>query len=746
MVENNIEIVKRQLWAIADSLRSHLDSYKITEVILLFILIRRMEGIFSPVHAKVQKVYNELKDELDHNDMDIRIREVIGGLKFYTTSEDTMKSLLEKGYLDSVAGFEHYFRTFNKESITALEEFGAYSILTELAYKSVLTYAAQCFCDIDLGTSVDDNEFKELINGQLRKIEEYSRNGEHYTTYDFSRLMFSLATNGKNIEQPVTIYDPACGSAKLLRDATIFARSAEIYGQELMSSHVGLANLIANGMQELNQHIVSGDTLLEDKFEDMSFDFIISELPVNMPWREDIAWMSRGRFNALPPKDDSTLLFVQHIVNKMKANGRAVFTCLPKVFMASDRGSDAIRFWLLEEDVLDAILIMPGGVVKNLAIPYCICILDKNKPEDRKGKVQIIDCNKVFTRKQGGQVILDGLALQSLWESYASKDSLMDKDAFIGYQLDVNQPLRNEDGSIKLKNGEKVADKKKTLTVNIPSTEKDIIGYVRNNYLNHADPDAWVNVSTLQRYCSIDLQKLTAKETETISLANIEADANKMKRQMEQLLEDIFDNDEICGMASEPMHHMKKASMLNALVNVVRQTNRIKKAVMLTEGEYPVLSVDFLRDADDTDNLLFPENPRDFTLVEDSDTLIIMSGANAGEILRGKKGCLAGTLAKFECISSSIRPDYLYFLLKTKEPEIRNMAKGVTLKSINLKDLSSISVQIPSLEEQQKVVATLSAKIASIDQLMPMLGGKAKKTMQDYRQALIMDAVLGKKS
>lgn len=743
MIENNIDIVKRQLWAIADSLRSHFDSYKITDVILLFILIRRMECIFAPVQNKVQKVYNEFKDELDYNDMDFRIHKVIGGLKFYTTSDDTVQSLLEKGYLDSVAGFEHYFRTFNKETITALEEYGAYSILSELAYKSALTYVAQCFCDIDLGSSVDDNEFKELINEQLRKIEGYSRNGEHYTTYDFSRLMFFLATNGKNIEQPVTIYDPACGSAKLLRDATIFARPAEIYGQEIMSSYVGLANLIANGMQGLNQHIVSGDTLLEDKFEGMSFDFVISELPINMPWREDISWMSRGRFNALPPKDDSTLLFVQHIVNKMNANGRAVFTCLPKVFIASDRGSEAIRTWLLENDILETILIMPAGVITNFTSQFCICILDKNKAENRKGKVQIIDCNKILTRKQGGKVLLDGLALQPLWEAYTNKDFLMEKDAFIGYQLDVNQPLRNEDGSLKLKNGEKVADKKKTLTVNIPATEKDIIGYVRNNYLKHADPDAWVNVSTLQRYCSIDLLKLTASETETISLASIEADASKMKRQMEQLLEDIFDDDEVSGMASEPMPMMKNTSMLNALVNVVRQTNRIKKAVMHTEGEYPVLSVDYLRDTDSSDGLLFPVNPKDYVLVEDYDTLIIMSGANAGEVLRGKKGCLSGTLAKLECISNSILHEYLYFLLKAKETEIRSMAKGVCQKSITLKDLSSISVKLPSLEEQQKVVDALSAKIASIDKLLPMLGGKARKTMQDYRQALIMDAVLG---
>lgn len=187
----------------------------------------------------------------------------------------------------------------------------------------------------------------------------------------------------------------------------------------------------------------------------------------------------------------------------------------------------------------------------------------------------------------------------------------------------------------------------------------------------------------------------------------------------------------------------KNTCMLNALVNVVRQTNRIKKAVMITEGEYPVLSVDYLRGTDDKDNLLFPENPKSYALVEDYDTLIIMSGANAGEVLRGRKGCLAGTLGKFECISNSIRSEYLYFLLKAKEPEIRNMAKGVGQKSINMKDLSSISVQIPSLEEQKKVVGALSAKIASIDKLLPMLGGKAKKTMQDYRQALIMDAVLG---
>lgn len=749
MKENNIDILKKQLNPVKAAIFENglFSDSTMIDTILLFIFLRRMECLFAPIRDKVLKAYNDMNEELPEDELDEELRKIAAPLKFYSTSDDTMEDLLKKGYLDSVAGFEHYFKTFDKKTLEQLENFGAYTILGQLTYSKIQVYVTNIFCSMDFGADVSDDEFQNLINELLR--ERVGRYSDQYASWEFSNIMYQLLVGGDTTATNPTIYDPVCGSCKLLRDiASKFKDSNSItrnFGQDINVYAVATANLIANGLKNFDQCLTNGDVFMIDKFANEKFDYVIADLPFNMSWNPEISFIGDRRFRTYPSKDDATLLFVQHIVSKMKDNGKAVFTCLPKVFTASDSGSDAIRTWLLEEDIIEAMVLLPSGIIERTNIPFCICVLNKNKKTDRKGKIQIIDCNKLWSTKKNGKVLIDEVALHHLNDTYLNKEGVIDKDSFFCYKLDVCQPMRYANGKIQLKDGEKVADKKKTLSVTIPASEQDIVWYVQKNYLNHADPESWVDATTIKKFCSIDLKKLTLEEEELTSFIEIQSDANKIKSQIEHLLDDIFTYESRNEKQSEPVQMHKETCMLNALVTISRSRKQKKDEKMFSEGEYPILYVDNLRNVDNNDNLLYPENPYSYTLVSEEDTLIIMSGGNAGEVIKGRKGCLSANLAKINVISDSILPSYLYYMLKAKETEFRSMAKGAERKCMSTRDIYSLSVNIPSISEQQRIVDTLSAKMASIDKLLPMLGGKAKKTIQDYRQALIIDAVRGEK-
>ena len=128
-------------------------------------------------------------------------------------------------------------------------------------------------------------------------------------------------------------------------------------------------------------------------------------------------------------------------------------------------------------------------------------------------------------------------------------------------------------------------------------------------------------------------------------------------------------------------------------------------------------------------------------VVKDGDILIMMDGDNAGEVFRGKQGCLSRTMAKLEVNTSVFYQEYLYYLLKAKEPELKLRTRGDFIKHLSMSDLRSLQIVMPSITLQITTARALNPKIEAIDKLLPLLGGDARATLVEYRQALIQDAI-----
>lgn len=121
--------------------------------------------------------------------------------------------------------------------------------------------------------------------------------------------------------------------------------------------------------------------------------------------------------------------------------------------------------------------------------------------------------------------------------------------------------------------------------------------------------------------------------------------------------------------------------------------------------------------------------------------MVLLDGDNAGEVFYGKKGYMSRTMAKVDLDTNLFNPEYFYYLIKSVEPELRNMAKGNAIKHLTISDLRSVQLTIPSLVEQITVVRYLNPRIKALNKLIPLLGGEARETLLNYRQALITEAI-----
>ena len=368
--------------------------------------------------------------------------------------------------------------------------------------------------------------YEELI----RKFSEVSNEtaGEHFSPRDGLRLAAELLVVGEmdDLTQPnriVKVCDPCAGTGGAL---TVFADSvAEInpqatvvtYAQEINPESYAIckSDTILKGGNIANVHL--GDTLADDQMPGETFGYQISNPPYGVDWKKSQAAVKKeheelgfaGRFGAgLPRISDGQLLFVQRMVAKMRpadeGGGRiAVFLNGSPLFTgAAGSGESEVRRYLLEHDLVDAIVSMPNDFFFNTGIATYIWVLDNVKEPRRRGKVQLINANGIYSkmRKSLGskrnefsdEQIEQIMGLYRAFEDADPKLSkVFDNDDFGYVTVDMRRPQLDEDGNpVKTARGKLVANKELNDTENIPLTES-VDQYMAREVLPYA-PDAWI--------------------------------------------------------------------------------------------------------------------------------------------------------------------------------------------------------------------------------------------------------------
>lgn len=527
----NIQEKANLIWAIADKLVGTYKPHEYGNVILPMCVIKR----FSDTLAGTKERVIAKNKELDSKNIQVKdgFLRAAAGYDFYNVSPFTFEGLLSDA--ENIAdNFRSYLNHFSVNVIDVIEKFEFDKEITKLSNNGILYNVISEFCSKKAYMGADEISavdmgyiFEELVRKFSESYDEHA--GAHFTARDIIYLMAEvLVAPQKNDLQEegitATMYDMAMGTSQMLDclSEKLLQIDAEAqlteFGQELNEQTYAIAKanmLIKGGDADNMKH---GNTLSDDKFEGYKFDYIISNPPFGIEWKNEKAAVEAehkrgemGRFGAgLPAVGDSQQLFMLNGVAKLKETGRMAIIQNGSPLFKGDAGSGEsnIRGYLLENDWLEAIIQIPNDMFYNTGIATYIWIVSKDKSAERAGKVQLIDASKccVKRRKPLGNkrnefteecINLISKAYSNFTEGVYEEDALVveskikSNDDFKYTKIVVEQPLCDEEGKPILKKGKPTADSSKRDTESIPWTEK-IESYMAKNVYPYA-PDAWID-------------------------------------------------------------------------------------------------------------------------------------------------------------------------------------------------------------------------------------------------------------
>ncbi|MEI7526291.1 MAG: class I SAM-dependent DNA methyltransferase [Mariniphaga sp.] len=403
------------IWNTAnDVLRDIFQRTEYPDIIYPMVLIRRIEGVMI---AKTEELKKRLEVQLAKVDAasqtQILNSKVLQEIKFNNTSEFTLQKVADEGESSIKNNLISYLNGYTDNIKIIIDRSGIRSHINKLAEEKILFMLIKDFAQIDLSPAKVNNikmgyVFEELV----RKFSEANNAeaGEHYTpreVIDLMTYMLDMDEKAINDGQLITIYDPACGSGGMLSAAKEFIeekinKNAKVvlYGQEVNDKTwaVAQADLLLKGE---TAYITKGDTLYEDGAIGEQFDFMLSNPPYGKSWKKiqkKVMAHSNGRFEIGQPRSsDGQLLFTLHMISKMKPvelGGSAiaiVHNGSPLFSGDASSGESEIRKYVVETDLLETIVALPTELFYNTGIATYIWLIRNNKPEKRKGKVQLIN-------------------------------------------------------------------------------------------------------------------------------------------------------------------------------------------------------------------------------------------------------------------------------------------------------------------------------------------------------------------
>lgn len=464
------------VWSIANSLRGAYTSDKYKDVIIPMVIIRRFECALEVTKDAVVAKYKQ------NPNLPAALLCQVSKYPFYNTSEFTLKRLLDDS--DNIAAnLKSYIEGFSANIQLILEKLLKFSTQIDKMEKSNRLYSVvKKFSELDLyPTHVDSMKMGYIFEDIIRRFSENAEAGDHYTPREVIRLMVNvLLAEGCNDlltdeGKIATVLDAACGSGGMLSTTYDFLRrknpyvDVRLFGQEINpeSYAICLADMLIKGQDVKN---IMGDeeanTLKTDCFPDQKMRLVIMNPPFGTPWggkdapegqekkvREENK--NGGRFeHGLPGTGDAQLLFMQHAINKLdEKNGRAAIITngSPLFSGGTTSGESQIRRWMLEEDLIEAIIALPTQLFYNTDIGIYIFILSRDKRPDRRGKVQLINAVDMWKplRKSLGKKRreIDRDSMVKITELYSNFEEnqhckIFPNEEFMYKEYAVYQPLQ----------------------------------------------------------------------------------------------------------------------------------------------------------------------------------------------------------------------------------------------------------------------------------------------------------------
>lgn len=411
------------IWSLADLLRGDFKQSQYGRIILPFTLLRRLEGVLEDskeaVLAERERIQSmELSEEAEEK----LLLRATGGLSFYNVSKMDLGKLGESGIKDNL---ESYIQGFSRDAREIFEYFNFGEFIGQLADANLLYKIVQKVRTTDLSPGeISNHEMGLVFEELIRRFAESSNEtaGEHFTPRDIVRLTTALVfmEDDEALTKPGiirTIYDPTAGTGGFLSSGMEYVHElnpqavTRAFGQELNPESYAIckADMLIKGQDVSN--IKLGNTLSLDQLYADKFDYMLSNPPFGVDWKKiekeikDEATIKGydGRFGpGLPRVSDGSLLFLLHLISKLRdaseggarigiiLNGSPLFTG------GAGSGESEIRRYILESDLLEAIVALPTDMFYNTGIATYIWVLSNKKSAERKGKVQLINAINLY--------------------------------------------------------------------------------------------------------------------------------------------------------------------------------------------------------------------------------------------------------------------------------------------------------------------------------------------------------------
>jgi len=546
------------IWQVANLLRGDYKQSDYGKVILPLTVLRRLDCVLKPTKEKVLEYLPKIQDKSD-SAKDLILNNVAGH-NFHNRSKYDFEKL--KAEPDKIAAnLRNYINGFSASAREIIEYFNFDDQIERMddPKADILFQVVTKFSNIDL-SDMESMEMGYVFEELIRRFAEQSNEtaGEHFTPREVIRLMVNLLFNSDNeglTKKGIvkTIYDPACGTGGMLsvaekhlcdeKEGLNPKAKLEVFGQEINPESYAIckSDMLIKGQNPSN--IKFGNTFTVDGLEDEKFDYMLSNPPFGVDWKkaqkiikdEHENKKSAGRFGAgLPRINDGSLLFLQHMISKMKSSGTRigiVFNGSPLFTGQAGSGESNIRKWIIEKDWLEAIIALPDQLFYNTGISTYIWIVNNRKSSERKGKIQLINAtgqkdeelvaegklefNRFWTKKvptlgnkrkeiaENGQEKGIGF-ITKLYGDFEENEfvKIYPNEFFAYWRITVEEPLRNENGEIERNTkGEPKPDTSLRDYENIPflklDENKNLVPQTIEEYFEREVkpnvPDSWID-------------------------------------------------------------------------------------------------------------------------------------------------------------------------------------------------------------------------------------------------------------
>lgn len=421
--------IAQVIWNIKEIIRDDYQDKDVDQVILPFTLLRRLDCVFEGCEEILEACLKQLPEHMRDAHLP-KIFKMKSGLAFYNTSGLSLKKMLAnpaaigdnfKTYLD---GFSPNIKDI-LYNFTGGEEKGLSPIYATLDRKGLLYQVTQRFVqEADLSPeSVDNHMMGTVFETIIRYTKETTAAtaGQYYTPREIVRLLVGLVMTGQEDKiytegQNFSIYDPCCGTGGMLTVAKDFLTSktdrqmkVELCGQELNEQTYAIckSDILMKGDDA--SKIKQGNTLNDDKYQGATFNVMIANPPFGVDWKKAESFIRNeaetpgSRFApGLPSTSDGSLLFLLHMIHKMDRSGARIGIVLngsPLFNGSAGSGWSDIRRYILDRNLLDAIVALPGEIFYGTGISSYLWILDNNRPESRRDKVLFINAvHDIFSK------------------------------------------------------------------------------------------------------------------------------------------------------------------------------------------------------------------------------------------------------------------------------------------------------------------------------------------------------------